>query len=266
MKQNKTLLFTLFFLLSCGGGGGGGSASTPVISQTPTPPVAPPALSYDELKAQYEGYFEYQSQWGLDLVNASAAYANGATGEGVTIGITDSGLDNTHPEISAGRISADSDLSYSNYSPNTRQKRHGTMVASVAAGKQDKSDTTPMHGVAFDADVLFVAIQLAEPDPNYDPVDLGTDDGAGNVSNAPDFTGIDNFFTQLFEIFNRYDVDIVNNSYGYSGNIVDYTEAQVRNAFPKTITEMSQVGTPDSEKTIYVWAAGNAGGICRPGR
>jgi subtilisin family serine protease len=265
MQQNKTLLFTLFFLLSCGGGGGGGSASTPVISQTPTPPVAPPALSYDELKAQYEGYFEYQSQWGLDLINASAAYANGATGEGVTIGITDSGLDNTHPEISAGRISADSDLSYSNYSPNTRQKRHGTMVASVAAGKQDKSDTTPMHGVAFDADVLFVAIQLAEPDPNYDPVDLGTDDGAGNVSNAPDFTGIDNFFTQLFEIFNRYDVDIVNNSYGYSGNIVDYTEAQVRNAFPKTITEMSQVGTPDSEKTIYVWAAGNAGGYADQG-
>ena len=265
MMQNKTLLFTIFFVLSCGGGGGGGSTSTPVISQTPTPPIAPPALSYDELKTQYEGYFEYQSQWGLNLINASAAYANGATGLGVTIGITDSGLDNTHLEISTGRISSDSDLSYSNYSPNTRQKRHGTMVASVAAGKQDKSDTTPMHGVAFEADVLFVAIQLAEPDPNYDPVDLGTDDGSGNVSDAPDFTGIDNFFTQLFEIYNRYDVDIVNNSYGYSGNIVDYTEAQVRNAFPKTIAEMSQVGTPDSEKTIYVWAAGNAGGYADQG-
>ena len=41
MKQNKTLLFTLFFLVSCGGGGGGGSAPSPVISQTPTPPVSP---------------------------------------------------------------------------------------------------------------------------------------------------------------------------------------------------------------------------------
>ena len=30
-----------------------------------------------------------------------------------------------------------------------------------------------MHGVAFEADILFVAIQLAEPDPNYDPVDIG---------------------------------------------------------------------------------------------
>jgi len=265
MKQNKTLLFTLFFILSCGGGGGGGSAPTPVISQTPTPPVAPPTLSYEELKAQYEGYYEYQGQWGLDVVNASAAYARGATGLGVTIGITDSGLDNTHTEISAGRLSGDSDLSYSNYNPNTRQQRHGTMVASVAAGKQEKSDTSPMHGVAFDANVLFIAIQLSEPDPDYVPVDLGTDDGSGAVSDAPDFTGIDNFFSSLFEIYNQYDVDIVNNSYGYSGNIIDYTEAQVRYAFPKTIVEMSQIGTPDSQKTIYVWAAGNAGGYADQG-
>ena len=265
MKQNKTLLFTLFFVLSCGGGGGGGSAPSPVISQTPTPPSAPPTLSYDELKAQYEGYYEYQGQWGLDVVNASAAYARGATGLGVTIGITDSGLDNTHTEISLGRLSGDSDLSYSNYTPNTRQQRHGTMVASVAAGKQEKTDTSPMHGVAFEANVLFIAIQLAEPDPDYDPVDIGTDDGSGTVTDAPDFTGIDNFFSSLFEIYNQYDVDIVNNSYGYSGNIIDYTEAQVRYAFPKTIAEMSQIGTPDSQKTIYVWAAGNAGGYADQG-
>ena len=139
------------------------------------------------------------------------------------------------------------------------------MVASVAAGKQEKSDTSPMHGVAFEANVLFIAIQLAEPDPDYDPVDLGTDDGSGNVTGAPDFTGIDNFFSSLFEVYNQYDVDIVNNSYGYSGNIIDYTEAQVRNAFPKTIAEMSQIGTPDSQKTIYVWAAGNAGGYADQG-
>ena len=265
MKQNKTLLFTLFFLLSCGGGGGGGSAPSPVISQTPTPPAAPPSLSYDELKAQYEGYFEYQAQWGLDAVNASAAYARGATGSGITIGITDSGLDSTHSEISITRLSSDSDLSYSDYTPNTRQQRHGTMVASVAAGVQEKSDASPMHGVAFDANVTFIAIQLAEPDDTYEPVDLGTDDGAGNVSNAEDFTGIDNFFNQLFGIYNRYDVDIINNSYGFSGNIIDYSEAQVRNAFPKTIAEMSQIGTPNSQKKIYVWAAGNAGGYADQG-
>ncbi|MBD63282.1 MAG: hypothetical protein CMD68_04290 [Gammaproteobacteria bacterium] len=265
MSINRTFLVVIFFLFSCGGGGGGGSNNNPVVSQTPTPPTPTPSLSFDELKAQYEGYYEYRSQWGLDMINASSAYARGATGADITIGITDSGLDDNHIEISATRLSDNSALNYSNYTPNTRQKRHGTMVASVAAGNQDKTDSTPMHGVAFDADVLFVAIQLAEPDPTYDPVDIGDDDGSGDISGAPDFTGIDNFFSQLFKIYNDYDVDIVNNSYGYSGNINDYTEAQVRYAFPNTIAEMSQIGTPDSEKTIYVWAAGNAGGYADQG-
>ena len=265
MKQNRTLVLILFALVSCGGGGGGGSNNAPAVSQTPTPPSAPPSLSFDELKAQFEGYYEYSDHWGLSAINASSAYARGATGKNITIGITDSGLDNSHLEIDASRLSSDSALSYSDYTPNTRQKRHGTMVASVAAGEQSKTNDTPMHGVAFDADVLFVAIQLAEPDPDYDPVDLGDDDGSGNVSNAPDFTGIDSFFQQLFEIYNDFNVDIVNNSYGYSGNIIEYTEAQVRNAFPKTIAEMSQVGVLDSEKTIYVWAAGNAGGYADQG-
>ena len=265
MSKNRTLPLILVLLISCGGGGSGSSNMTPVVSQTPTPPVAPPSLSFDELKDQYEGYYEYQNQWGLNLIKASSAYARGATGAGITIGITDSGLDNTHQEISALSLSNNSALRYSNYVPNTRQKRHGTAVASVAAGQQDKTNATPMHGVAFEADILFVAIQLAEPDPNYDPVDIGNDDGSGNVSGAPDFTGIDSFFSELFKIYNDYDVDIVNNSYGYSGNINDYTEAQVRYAFPKTIAEMSQIGTPDSEKTIYVWAAGNAGGYADQG-
>ena len=74
---------------------------------------------------------------------------------------------------------------------------------------QDKSDITPMHGVAFEADVLFVAIQLAEPDPDYDPVDIGDDDGSGNVSGAPDFTGIDNFFSQLFEVYNAVIIIVI---------------------------------------------------------
>ena len=279
MKKNRTLALILFAVISCGGGGSGGS-SAPTISESSTPsstsnpasdPTGPASdstvstLSFDELKNQFEGYYEYQSQWGLASINASSAYARGATGEGITIGITDSGLDNNHDEINSNKISPNSSLSYSNYSPNTRQKRHGTMVTAVAAGKLDKSNSSPLHGVAFDADVLFVAIQLAEPDPDYDPIDIGDDDGSGNVTGAPDFTGIDNFFSELFEIYNDYDVDIVNNSYGYSGNIIDYTEAQVRYAFPKTIDEMSQIGIPETDKTIYVWAAGNAGAYADQG-
>ncbi|MDA8526694.1 S8 family serine peptidase [Gammaproteobacteria bacterium] len=266
MNQNRTLPLILIILMSCGGGGGSSSNMTPVVSQTPTPPVAPPSLSFDELKDQYEGYYEYQSQWGLNMINASSAYARGATGAGITIGITDSGLDLNHPEIDTQRISNDSatcndgdNCFVGNYQPTTDDLRHGTIVAGIAAGDLSKGNSG-MHGVAFDAEVLFVAIELSSPPDDYDPVDIGTDDGSGNITDAPDnLAGIDNFFSQLFDIYNDYDADIVNNSYGYSGNLNDFTEALVRNAFPDTIQVMSQLGVPDTDKTIYVWAAGNAG-------
>ena len=268
MSKNRTYLLSLFLLVACGGGGGG-SDPTPTVSAAPTPPPAPAGPTFEELKADFEGYYEYRRHWGLGTVNSSSAYARGATGAGITIGITDSGLDVTHAEIDQARISSNSDLEYSNYIPNTRQKRHGTMVTSIAAGTLDKGNRTPMHGVAFDSQVLFVAIQLAEPDPEYDPIDLGETDSSGEVTNSDDltaeFSGIDNFFSSLFEFYNFYDADIVNNSYGFSGNIIDYTESQVRTAFPKTILEMSQVDTPDEDKTIYVWAAGNAGSYADQG-
>ena len=272
MSKNRTLPLILVLLISCGGGGSGSSNMTPVVSQTPTPPVATPSLSFDELKNQYEGYYEYQSQWGLDMINASSAYARGATGAGITIGITDSGLDEGHPEIDRQRISSNSatcnngdNCFVGNYRPNTYDLRHGTYVAGIAAGGLDKGNSG-MHGVAFDAEILFVAIELGSPPDDYDPVDIGTDDGSGNVTNAPDnLAGIDNFFSQLFQIYNDFNVNIVNNSYGYSGNINDFTEALVRNAFPETIRVMSQIGVSDTDKTIYVWAAGNAGAYADQG-
>ena len=268
MNKNYIVIPLLLIISSCGGGGGGGSSQAPSVSIPPTPssptPSQPAEPSFSELKAEFENHYEYSRHWGLEAVNASSAYARGATGNNVLIGITDSGLDETHAEIKGANLSPNSDLEYSNYIPNTRQKRHGTMVASIAAGTLEKNRSTPMHGVGFDSDILFVAIQLAEPDEDYDPVDLGDTDSDGNVTNADDvaqdFSGIDNFFSSLFDFYDFYNADIVNNSYGFSGNIIDYSQAQVRNAFPNTILSMSQEGTPDYDKTIYVWAAGNAGG------
>ena len=268
MKKNYILFLAALLITACGGGGGGGSSQAPAVATPPTPsapsPTQPAEPSFSELQAEFENHYEYSSHWGLETINASSAYARGATGNNVLIGITDSGLDETHAEIKGANLSADSDLEYTNYIPNTRQKRHGTMVASIAAGTLDKNRNTPMHGVGFDADILFVAIQLAEPDENYDPIDLGETDSSGNVTDADDvaedFSGIDGFFSSLFDFYDFYNADIVNNSYGFSGNIIDYTEAQVRNAFPQTILSMSQEGTSSYNKTIYVWAAGNAGG------
>ena len=162
--------------------------SNPAPSPNPDPDPAP-SQSFDELVSQYESNDEYQDQWGLAAINASSAYARGATGKGIVIGITDSGLDTSHDEIAYSRVLPESNLTYSNYDPTTSQQRHGTMVASVAAGTLSQSNSSSMHGVAFDAEILFTAIQLAEPDDDYDPVDLGdTDTSPGEVNE--DFTGM----------------------------------------------------------------------------
>ncbi|MGG7074512.1 S8 family serine peptidase [Campylobacter sp. 9BO] len=49
---------------------------------------------------------EYKSYWGLEKINASIAYAIGANGSGVKLGIVDSGMFLSHPEFLGDRISA----------------------------------------------------------------------------------------------------------------------------------------------------------------
>ena len=69
----------------------------------------------------------------MALINASSAYARGATGEGEIIGIMDSGVDTSHQELDgAFKLTSDSYLEYSSRSPTTEEKRHGTHVAAIA--------------------------------------------------------------------------------------------------------------------------------------
>jgi subtilisin family serine protease len=210
---------------------------------------------FQENKATYEALYEYSSQYGLAMSNASSAYARGATGAGMIVGVVDSGLDDTHLEITASKVQSGSQLSYSNYTPSTRQRRHGSAVSSIAAGNTSGDDSSPMHGVAYDAKIFFIAVQLGSAPEDYEPIDLGDSSGAG----APDYSGVDRFYNQVFEIFINNNVDIVNNSFGFTGTINEYTEAQLRTNFPNTIERISQSTVSDQNKTLFVWAAGNTG-------
>ena len=94
----------------------------------------------------------------MALINASSAYARGATGEGALIGIMDSGVDTSHQELDGlYKLTSDSYLEYSSRSPTTEEKRHGTHVSAIALGERDG---TGMHGVAFDAQLFFISLLI----------------------------------------------------------------------------------------------------------
>ena len=282
-KTYIVLLIFLFTLVSCGGGGGGSDAtptnptgsSTPTPTPTPTPAPSPaptptpsPAPSsslpvsgainltneFEQDKITYENSAEYIEQAGLALINASSAYARGATGQGALIGIMDSGVDDSHQELDGmNKLTSDSYLVYSDRSPTTEEKRHGTHVSAIALGERDGSG---MHGVAFDAQLFFISIKLGTAGEDYEPA---------QIDSTVDYTGVDDSWSQLVNYFVERGVTVVNGSFGYQGNINDYTEENLRYAFPKTIEVLAQAGTPDADKTLFIWSAGNGGGYADQG-
>ena len=280
--------FLLALLVSCGGGGGG-SSSTPTLpegnttqgttqstgtssgSSSSTSATTPTTTSsynpnlpssgaitltgnFEIDKMEYEDTQEYQQQYGLDLIKASSAYARGATGRGAIIGIMDSGVDNSHQELNGfNKIVSGSYLVYQDRSPTTDEKRHGSHVSGIALGERDGSG---IHGVAFDAQLFFISIELGTAGDTYEPA---------TIDSTVDFTGIDNSWSQLEAEFVTNNVTVVNGSFGYQGNINDYTEENIREAFPKTIDVLAQSQKSNQDKTIFVWAAGNGGGYADQG-
>lgn len=93
---------------------------------------------------------EYHAQQGLAVVNASALYARGGTGQDVVVALIDSGLNASLKEFE-GRLS-DPGFDYVENRPGTIDRiGHGTQMAGIlAANKNDQG----MHGIAFNAQLI----------------------------------------------------------------------------------------------------------------
>ena len=255
------ILFSLsltLFLISCGGGGG--SSSSPSLpsptstsnSSTSTPPPPPPPPPPPD-KTTFETR-EYDNQYGLSLINASTAYSRGATGKDALIGIMDTGVDFNHQELDGiAKFTSDSIFDYQERSPTTDEKRHGTHVSGIAAGEKDG---TGMHGVAFDANIFFIAVELSSAPEEYEPA---------VIDSTVDYSGLDNFWSYAEGLFIQKGVTVVNGSFSFQGNINDYTENALRTSFPKTIQTLAQANVRDADKTIFVWSAGNGGAYADQG-
>ena len=161
-----------------GGGGGGNSSPAPVAPNpvTPTPPtITNPTFTIgsdwevSDLEAATYKTSEYNNQLGLEKIQAAEAYASLAkngkaiAGNGVTIGIIDSGVQINHPEISPRYIAQGRDYVNSDSDPND-DNGHGTFVASVAAGAKDNNQ---IHGVAFNSNIIAEKVSNASGMAEY---------------------------------------------------------------------------------------------------
>ena len=274
-QQIIIICILAFFLTNCGGGKGSTSQPSSPSNDTPSQnsqssqtnsnqsqssqdsSSSDSSSTYLELVTKFTGSVEYINQYGLSMINALEPYANNLSGAGTTIGIMDSGIETNHIELdSQNKITTDSVLDYSNFSgyraPTADDKTHGTFVASIAAGDRDESNNpNDIQGVAFNAQIHFIAIPLAEPDDDYEPVEV-------TEENAEDYSGLDQAYASFYRDFTSRYVTAVNNSYGMQGNIADYEESAVRASFPTVIETIAQKNKIN--KSIFVWSAGNAGG------
>ena len=176
-------------------------------------------------------------------------------GAGVTIGFIDTGIDVDHPAF-AGKAVTEEFLSGAADETGVNRSSHGTAVASVAAAAPT-SFSSAAHGVAWGADIAMFSIRAGSGGRSgYRPISL-----RGLQSRQNEVAGWADRVRAWRDGDRR--VDILNLSVGFSGIIDSYSEQDLRNNFGAAIAAMAQADV--SEKTIFVWAAGNAHGRpCNP--
>ena len=97
---------------------------------------------------EYKESGKYREDTPLDLIHANDAYARGWTGDGVKVGVLDTGVKCDHNDLKNNITT----VRYNNYYGDgcNDTHGHGTQVAGIIAAEKNDVD---MHGVAYDAEI-----------------------------------------------------------------------------------------------------------------
>ena len=245
------IFLVLILLNSCGGGNKNFPdlmSSTPIQESNSLEIAGPNNINFIP-RETFETQ-EYKNQWGLEFINAADAYSFGASGKGVVVGVVDEAIDWSHHEfLKENILHPDSILTYrGKREPTPLEKLHGTATSAIIAGrKDDELVERNMHGVAYNAQILFVAVELGSPpiDFEYEPLDI-------EAFSWDRFDEEESLFYK--ELSSK--TDVINNSFGFTGQITDFSKEILENTFPKLIETLAT-----EKDTIFVWSAGNYNGI-----
>lgn len=173
----------------------------------------------------------------LDIINVAGAYAQGYTGKGVTVGVTDAGTVNfSHPEFS-GKIGSGvvfDGLESTEVPLTWAELMHPTHVAGIAAA--DKNGFG-MHGVAYDADIA-----CSSTIKHYY--------GGGFFESGSSF--YDYYLTNP-------DIKIINNSWGSSLYLLDEKDFNEGIAYFQSDIANFEIEKAVNNDKLLIFAAGNSG-------
>lgn len=204
-------------------------------------------------------------QWGLGKIRAYQAYARLADkegsgvkpgGEAAVIGMLDTGIDQNHPLL-AGKTITEVLLGGAEDETGKKGDSHGTAVASLIVGARPSGAPDRAHGVAWGARLAVFAIPLGTATgAPYSPISL-TDLASEDADVAAVAEHVLDWRTSGGE-----PIDFLNLSFGYDGLIDGFTESDLTTNFGTTLEVLKQAdrATSNLDKTILVWAAGNAHG------
>lgn len=248
-------------LAGCSGGGGSCPVTTVEGCITETEYRAQLSDVVHDLRSSPS----LEDRWGLATINIVDAWGHlqvvqgiDQPGDGVSVGVVDSGIDLSHPAFqegaAAGQVTERFRLGA--LEETGAESSHGTAVASIIAGRANPEYTFPFTGIAPYASLKMFAIPLGDPPPpdrTIAPITLAT------------LTRYDEDNTELYREVLAEDLDVLNLSFGFPGLIENYDdERDLRDALPNLIETLAQSGRRD--KTVIVRAAGNSNErLCRPG-
>ncbi|MGA5292118.1 type VII secretion-associated serine protease mycosin [Streptomyces pseudogriseolus] len=100
-----------------------------------------------------------QMQWHLDAMHADEMWKT-STGEGITVAVIDSGVDDTHPDLK-GQVLPGKDFSELRGDENTDIADHGTSTAALIAATGARGAVNGSYGLAPGAKILPIRMRYA---------------------------------------------------------------------------------------------------------